>query len=74
MAGRPQRPIPKALPAVGRTDTLTKGAQKALGGFIDTYGQARGPGLFLRKANEQGTGNTLRQKVNSVYKRGAKVR
>lgn len=73
MAGRPQRRIPQTLPTVGRTDTLSKGAQKALGNFIETYGQARGPGLFLRKANEQGTGTTLRQKVNSIYKKGAKL-
>lgn len=71
MPGRKQRPIPNSLPVLGRTDTLTKGAQKALGNFIDDYGPKKGERIFIKKAEEQGDGSTLRQKVNSVYKKGA---
>lgn len=73
MAGRPQRRIPKEIIPLGRTDTLTVGAKKALGNFINDYGETEGERIFLKKATEQGTGNTLRQKVNSVYKKGAKL-
>jgi hypothetical protein len=70
---RPQKPIPSVIPTVGRTDTLTKGAKKALGNFIEGYGEVDGVEIFLDKAEEQGTGSTIRQKVNSVYKKGAKL-
>lgn len=49
----------------------TKGAQKAYSEFIKQYGQNEGTRIFLAKAEERGKGNTLRQKVNSVYKTGA---
>lgn len=65
--------IPKRIPEVGRTDTLTKGAQKALAAFRSDYGAQEGLRIYLAKAEEQGTGATLRQKVNSIYKRGAKL-
>lgn len=65
--------IPSSLDGVGRTDTLSKGAQKALGNFIKDYGRDEGERIFLKKADEQGTGSTLRQKTNSVYKKGAKI-
>jgi hypothetical protein len=51
----------------------TKGAQKAYRNFVEQYGVSEGRRIFLAKAEEQGTGNTLRQKVNSTYKRGAKL-
>lgn len=73
MPGRTQRRIPISVPSLGRTDTLTKGAQKALGNFIEDYGKERGVQFFLEKAEIRGTGNTLRQKVNSTYKKGAKL-
>lgn len=73
MPGRPQRRIPSSVTSLGRTDTLTKGAQKALGNFINEYGKDRGVGLFLAKAEERGKGNTLRQKVNFTYKKGARI-
>lgn len=63
----------KHLAGVGRVDTLTKGAQKALGEFVKQYGKTEGTRIYLVKAEEQGSGNTLRQKVNSVYKKGAKL-
>lgn len=66
--------IPKQVIPVGRTDTLTKGAQKALGNFIDLYGISEGERIFLKKAEERGTGSTLRQKINSVYKKGGTVK
>ena len=51
----------------------TKGAQKAYRAFVRQYGLADGRRIFLAKADEQGVGNTIRQKVNSVYKTGAKL-
>ena len=65
--------IPRKLEGVGRVDTLTKGAQKALVHFREDYGPREGERIYLQKAEEQGTGNTLRQKVNSTYKTGAKL-
>lgn len=47
------------------------GVQKAHTRFVQQYGQAEGERIFLAKAEEQGTGNTLRQKVISVYKKGS---
>lgn len=73
MPGRKQRPIPTEIPTVGRTDTLTVGAKKALGNFIHRYGKRDGIEIFIDKAEEQGSGSTTRQKVNSVYKKGAKL-
>lgn len=68
------RQIPRKVDGIGRTDTLTKGAQKALGNFIDEYGKSDGERIYLAKADERGQGNTLRQRVNSVYKTGAKLK
>lgn len=51
----------------------TVGAQKAYKNFIARYGVAEGQRIFLARAEEQGVGNTIRQKVNSVYKRGGKL-
>jgi hypothetical protein len=51
----------------------TKGLQKAHAGFVKQYGQAEGERIMLLKAEEQGTGKTIRQKANSVYKTGAKL-
>jgi len=52
----------------------TKGAQKAYKRFVNEYGVIDGTRIYLQKAEEQGTGTTVRQKVNSVYKRGAKLK
>lgn len=38
------------------------------------YGPNEGARIWEAKADEQGTGNTLRQKINSVYKKGAKLK
>lgn len=66
--------LPAQIADLGRTDTLSAGAKKALSRMIDTYGDVqKAAQVFLDKAEEQGTGNTLRQKVNSVYKKGAKL-
>jgi len=67
--------IPRRIDALGgngrgRTDTLTEGAKKALGNMVEEYGPNKGLQVFLDKARERGTGNTLRQKVNSIYKKG----
>lgn len=70
MAGR----LPKRIAEVGRTDTLTLGARKALGNMIEKYGRTDGERIFLAKASEKGQGKTLRQKVNFTYKTGAKLK
>jgi hypothetical protein len=51
----------------------TVGAQKAYRNFIKQYGKKEGERIFLAKADERGTGRTIRQKVNSVYKTGGKL-
>ena len=63
--------LPKRIPGLGRTDTLTVGAQKALTNMRQEYGAREGNRIFLAKADERGTGNTPRQRVNSTYKTGA---
>lgn len=76
MGSRPRRVvkgIPKQLPPIGRTDTLTVGAQKALKAMRVQYGGSEGNRIYLQKAEEQGRGRTLRQKVNSIYHTGAKI-
>ena len=49
------------------------GTQRAYSNFISFYGVKEGRRIFLKKAEEQGQGNTLRQKANSIYKKGAKL-
>lgn len=49
----------------------TVGAQHAYKRFVKQYGKSEGTRIFLAKAEEQGEGRTLRQKVNSIYKKGA---
>jgi len=51
----------------------TVGFQHAYKNFVQQYGQEEGTRIFLKKAEEQGTGNTLRQKANSIYRNGAKL-
>lgn len=51
----------------------TAGVQKAYGRFVEQYGKEEGTRIFLQKAEEQGKGNTIRQKVNSVYSKGSHV-
>jgi hypothetical protein len=48
----------------------TKGAQKAFRRITNRYGTDKGPQVFLDRAEEHGEGKTIRQKVNSVYKKG----
>ena len=48
----------------------TRGAQKAYRNMISEYGVVEGQRIFLARAEEHGQGNTIRQKVNSVYKKG----
>ena len=51
----------------------SKGAQKAYRAFVRQYGADEGARIFLAKAEEQGEGTTIRQKVNSTYKKGARL-
>ena len=62
-----------ANPLPFKITAQTKGAQKAYHAMIDQYGLAEGRRIFLQKAEEQGVGTTIRQKVNSIYKTGATV-
>jgi hypothetical protein len=48
----------------------SRGAQKALKRFTDRYGRKEGERIFLARAEEHGRGSTIRQKVNSIYKKG----
>ncbi len=73
MGKRVVRGIPKVVPGVGQTKTLTVGAQKALRNMRQEYGATEGNRIWIAKAEEQGTGATIRQKVNSVYKTGARL-
>lgn len=52
---------------------LSRGAQKARREMMKFYGREEGARIWAQKAEEQGTGSTLRKKVNSIYKRGAKI-
>ncbi len=49
------------------------GVQKAYRQMTKEYGATKGRQVFLAKAQEKGTGNTIRQKVVSVYHTGAKL-
>lgn len=51
----------------------TAGAQHAYEHFVKFYGKREGTRIFLSKAEEQGKGKTIRQKVNFIYHKGAKV-
>jgi hypothetical protein len=53
---------------------LTKGAKKARRHMQRFYGTEEGNRIWEAKAEEQGTGNTLREKVNSIYHKGAKLK
>jgi hypothetical protein len=53
---------------------LTRGAQKARRRMQRQYGTDEGNRIWAQKAEEQGSGSTLRQKVNSIYKKGAKLK
>lgn len=61
----------KSLPF--KITSQTKGAQKALKRMTQRYGTEDGPRIFLERAEEHGVGNTIRQKVNSIYKKGGKL-
>ena len=58
----------KSLPF--KITAQSKGAQKAFRRITNRYGTDKGPQVFLDRAEEHGVGNTIRQKVNSVYKKG----
>jgi hypothetical protein len=49
------------------------GVRKAHDRFVKQYGRREGDRIFLAKAEEQGTGRTIRQKVISVYSKGSHV-
>lgn len=49
------------------------GTQKAYNEMVKFYGKKEGTRIFLKKAEEQGKGTTIRQKCNSIYKKGAHI-
>jgi hypothetical protein len=53
---------------------LSKGAQKARKRMISQYGPTEGDRIWREKAEEKGTGKTLREKINSVYHKGATLK
>lgn len=60
----------KKLSLPWKLSAQTRGFQKAYNNFTQEYGLSEGTRIFLQKAEEQGQGNTLRQKANSIYKKG----
>jgi hypothetical protein len=50
-----------------------KSVQRAYHNFVNEYGAVDGTRIFLAKADERGTGSTPRQKVLSIYTKGAKL-
>lgn len=62
----------KTLP--WRLEAQSVGFQHAYRNFVNRYGQEEGTRIFLAKGEEQGTGRTLREKCNSVYKNGATIK
>lgn len=53
---------------------LSRGAQKARRRMQRQYGTKKGNSIWQAKAEEKGEGKTLREKINSVYHRGAKLK
>jgi len=51
----------------------SEGAQKAYGRFVKQYGKKEGERIFLQYAEDHGTGKTITEKVNSVFRKGAKL-
>jgi hypothetical protein len=41
--------------------------------MVHQYGKSEGERIFLAKAEEQGKGKTMREKVNFTYKTGARL-
>lgn len=62
--------VGKELMLPFKIEAQTKGAQKAYKRFTKTYGKKEGERIYLAYADEHGTGATIRQKVNSVFKKG----
>lgn len=63
-----------APPLPFKLSRMSNGVQKAYANFVKFYGPVKGTDIFLLKAQEEGTGNTIRQKVESVYTKGAKLK
>jgi hypothetical protein len=53
---------------------MSAGAQHAYANFVKFYGKVKGTDIFLLKAEEKGKGNTIREKVNSIYHKGARLK
>lgn len=68
----PRRKTTPLLPF--KISAQSVGTQKAFNNFIGEYGYKEGTRIFLQKAEEQGSGSTLRQKVNSIYSKGSKLK
>jgi hypothetical protein len=49
------------------------GTRKAHSRFVKQYGKKEGERIFLAYADDHGTGSTIRQKVNSIFKKGSHV-
>ena len=52
-----------------KVENLPAGPKKAFRRFHATYGKEEGERIFLKKADEQGRGRTLREKVIDVYRK-----
>jgi hypothetical protein len=67
-----REPIPVSADLPFKITAQTKGAQKAFRRMTRRYGSDEGTRIFLERAEEHGVGNTVRQKANSIYKKGGK--
>ena len=63
----------KAMSLPFKLTAQTRGAQKAHKEFVKYYGKAEGERIYLQKAEDLGTGTTIRQKVNAFTKRAQSV-
>lgn len=41
--------------------------------MVSQYGVTKGREVFLKQAEEKGTGRTIRQKADSIYTKGRKI-
>lgn len=63
----------KAIKLPFKIEAQSASVRKAYRNFTLEYGSSEGTRIFLAKAEERGVGNTIRQKVISVYSRGSKL-
>lgn len=56
-----------------KIEAQSAGVQKAYARFVHQYGKKEGERIFLQYAEDHGTGKTIREKINSVFKKGSHI-